>query len=240
MFKAPQRKFGMYTLIKDVYGMLIYLFKPAYKPESLRPVTICTGLYNRSDMYLNKLLERVNQTTNKHLITLSVFDCGSTDLKSLEESIRKKWAGKLVFCQEKAPFSRAFAFNKAVNNAPDEIIFICDADMWIPENIVELCNNFVGHKRAWYPIVFTLYRDKPPVIHKENGFWMIYSGKGMLACLKNDYQELGGLNEKFTEWGAEDDDLWERMVRNRFTIIRNKQQGLIHHWHQSFNPRSKT
>lgn len=240
MFKAPQRNFGVYTLWNDLKGICIYLLKPLHKPNPLRPVTICTGLYNRSDMYLNKLLESIHQTRHKELIGISVFDCGSTDVSDLKTAIMAKWKGKLFFSQEQRTFSRAYAFNSAVKQAQAEIIFICDADMQIPENLVELCNSYVGDKRAWYPIVFTLYRNKPAVISQENGFWMIYSGKGMLACLKKDYMELGGLDETFTNWGAEDDDLWERMVRGRFIIIRNKQKGLIHHWHESFNPHAKT
>lgn len=240
MFKAPQRQFGLFTLLNDIIGLTLLVWYALVKPRQLKPITICTGLYNRSDMYLTKLLKSVNRAIHKDLIQLSVFDCASNDIPNLHTSIRSEWQGGLVFNAQPVAFSRSYTFNKAVAQSTNELVFLCDADMSVPENIVELCNQYAAPKRAWFPFVFTLYQNKPAIQHKDNGFWMIHSGKGMLACLKSDYEKIGGLDERFTKWGAEDDDLWERMVRAGFVVIRNKQKGLIHHWHPSFNPNAKT
>ncbi len=240
VFKAPQRQFGFFTLINDIKGIALYVyfrFRPAKK---LKPVSICTGIYNRSDMYLKSVIKSLGRAEHQELIELSVVDCNSTDMIDFENEIRSQWKGKLCFSRISKSFTRAFSFNRATEQATNNIVFICDADMLLPTNIVQLCNQFVAQNRVWYPIIFTLYKNTPAIESAENGFWMIHSGKGMLACLKSDFERIGKLDESFTTWGAEDDNLWERFMKAGFVVIRNKQKGLIHQWHESFNPLSKT
>ncbi|MFI5222257.1 MAG: galactosyltransferase-related protein [Bacteroidia bacterium] len=234
IFKSPQREFGWFTLTNDLIALFTFCFYAIFRIKKLQPVSICTGIYNRSDMYLNHFLESLQHVKYPELIELSAFDCGSDDVMNLENEIRKKWKGKLKFTSEKIKFARAYSFNKAADQSSAEIIFICDADMDIPENIVSLCNHFTSGKLVWYPIMFYL-RDKT----KKNGHWMQHEGKGMLACRKNEFNKVGKLNEKFTEWGREDDELWERFMKAGYRIIRNRQSGLIHNWHESFNPKYK-
>jgi hypothetical protein len=237
LFKSPQRKLGWYTLYNDFKALLSYCFYFFFKTKKLQRITICTGLYNRTDMYVNRLIESLNKAQHKELIELSVFDCGSDDVETIETEIRKKWKGGLKFTSEKVKFTRAYSFNKSIEQSSNEIIFICDSDMCVPENIVSLCNHYTSKKLVWYPIVFYVLKDNPPIISKEYGHWMQYGGKGMLACRKTEFNAVGKLNETFTEWGREDDELWERFMKSKYQIIRNRQHGLIHNWHESFNPK---
>lgn len=235
LFKAPQRRFGPKTIINDLRGVAYYFLHFLFPPKPLKKISICTGLYNRSDNYLNHFLPSVLNASHRELIELSVFDCNSDDIPDLLIAIRKTWNGELVFDQAKIPFSRSATFNRAVLQASHPVIFICDADMSVPENIVELCNGYTGKKRVWYPIVYFLFKDKPAKIGPGNGVWEEYSAKGMLACLKEDFKAVGGLNEQYTTWGAEDNELWERFYQNGFVVISNKQKGLLHHWHTTLN-----
>lgn len=214
---------------------MVWLWYRILPKRNLQPISICTGIYNRSDNYLNQLLPSINKAKHAHLIELSVFDCGSSDIPDLEKAIREKWSGKLVFNTRPMPFSRSATFNKAVAQSSAPVIFICDADMSVPATIVELCNSFTGKKRVWYPIIYFLFKDKPAVVAKGNGVWEQYAAKGMLACLKEDFNAIGGLDETFKEWGAEDNELWERFYKNGFTVITNRQRGLMHHWHTTLN-----
>lgn len=232
--KSPQRKFGMFTLWNDLSALFYCSFYSVFKIKKLHKISICVGIYNRSDLFLTHFIESLNTIKYPELIELSVFDCGSDDVSNLETEIKNKWKGELKFFSQPIKFSRAFSFNKAVEQSTAEIIFICDADMSLPENIVSICNHFTSPKNVWYPIVFYLPKDK-----NEIGHWMQYGGKGMLACYKSEFIKVGKLNETYTEWGREDDELWERFMKSGYHIIRNRQFGLNHNWHESFNPKYK-
>jgi predicted glycosyltransferase involved in capsule biosynthesis len=239
VFKAPQRAQGWHTFPNDLKGILVFIFRNILPKRTLQPISICTGMYNRSDNYISQLIASLNQSNHKELITLSVVDCFSNDIPYLEESIRKQWSGKLIFSQDNGAFARSRTFNKAVNQAPSSLVFICDADLSLPPNIVELCNNYVGAKLVWYPIYFFLFNKKPTKVHKDNGIWEQYGSKGMFACMKADYQKIGGLDEAYTAWGHEDTELWERFHQQGYVIIRNQQPNFLHHWHNTFNPKYK-
>jgi len=234
MFKSPQREFGMFTLINDLIALVSFCFYSVLKIKKIKRISICVGIYNRSELFLDHFVESLNHAKHNEMIELSVFDCGSNDIENLEYKIKEKWKGELKFSSQNNKFTRAFSFNKAVEQSTSEIIFICDADMTLPENIVSICNYYTSKKTIWYPIVFYKPKDK-----NEKGHWMQYGGKGMLACYKSEFLKVGKLNETYTEWGREDDELWERFMKSGYHIIRNRQRGLIHNWHESLNPKYK-
>ena len=236
VFKAPQRSFSTNSLYRDFKGIGIYLWYSIFSFKKLEKITICTGTYNRSGNYLNHLLQSIKAAKHQHLIEISVFDCNSNDVEDFKTEIQKQWKGKLIFNSEPIKFSRSYTFNKAVAQSETNLVFICDADLSLPKNIVESVNFFTAKNRVWYPIFFFLYNNKPAVIAKQNGEWEQYGSKGMLSCLKQDWEAIGGLNETFTTWGNEDTELWERFHKNGFTIVRNRAK-ILHHWHSSHNPK---
>ena len=235
LFKAPQRKLGWYTLLLDIKGILSFCWYSVFPVKRLEPISICVGLFNRSELFLGAFLPSLNQCNNSRLIELSVFDCGSADVKNLQGEIRKIFKGELIFSAENVKFSRSYAFNRAVKQSSHQKLFICDADFSIPVNLVQLCNNYTVANTAWFPIVFYLYKNKPAVFGKNNGEWMNWGGKGILACNKKNFEEVGMLDENFTTWGYEDEDLWIRFYKSDICIIRSRCKNLLHHWHPSLN-----
>ncbi|MFY8021382.1 MAG: galactosyltransferase-related protein [Bacteroidia bacterium] len=239
LFKAPQRKIGLYTIWLDIKGITHYLIQTFNPTQELAPISICVGTKNRSKIFIRNFVRSLNNCKHPHLIELSVFDCDSNDVANFEELIRKEFQGKLIFKSENIPFSRAVAFNKAVLQSTNDLIFICDADFSIPKNIVSMVNKFTDSQQAWFPIVFYLYKNKPEFYSPKNGEWMIWGGKGILACQKKDFLKIGMIDETFIGWGGEDEELWQRFYQNKFVIIRNRCKELLHHWHPSENPKYK-
>lgn len=240
VFKSPQRKLGWYTLWLDIGAYLkVYIINQLFKKKSLEPISICVGIFNRSDVFLNHFIKSLVFCKHPHLIELSVFDFGSTDINDLKTEIEKTYKGKLVFKSQTGNFTRAVAFNNAVNQCSYKKVLICDADFSLPVDLVKLCNKYTPGKIVWFPIVFYLYKNKPEVFDMQNGEWMIWGGKGILACNKSHFEQVGKLDERFTEWGYEDEELWQRFYINRFFIIRTKCRTLLHHWHPSLNPKYK-
>lgn len=238
IFKSEQRKISKFSLFRDLYGIFVHFNIRFAKNTKLRPITVCTGLYNRSDNFINSLLKSLNECDHKDLINISIFDCSSNDIDNLENKIKNNWNSGLIFKKEKIKFSRALAFNNAVKFAKTELIFLCDADMSVPKDLIQTINYLVKKNRVWIPCVFYLNKGfKNDPLYK-NGEWML-EGKGMVACLKSDFLKIGCLNESYTEWGGEDTELWERFHKSKFIVIRNKQKNLIHNWHESHNPKYK-
>jgi hypothetical protein len=238
IFKSPQREAGYKTIWVELRGLLFLFLRSIYflliNPE-LKPVSICTGLKNRSSNYLDILIESIQKSDHPELIELSVFDCGSDDIEDLETEIRKKWNGKLLFSQQKIEFSRSHAFNRAVEQSSNAIIYISDADMSVPHDIVKICNKYVFLKNVWFPVCFHLKKDMQKGYDKENGEWYPV-GKGMFASKKDDFIKIGRFDESFKQWGGEDWELWLRFYKCGFFPYRNRQNGLFHHYHPSLKP----
>ncbi len=237
VFKSPQRKLGWYTLWLDLKGIFLLLFYSVFRFYRLEPISICVGLYNRNDSFLSAFLPSLCKCRFPELIELSVYDCGSEDIEKLRVEIQKTFKGKWVLNSETVPFSRAFSLNKAVSQSSNQKLFICDADFSIPENIVSLCKRYTIGRTAWFPIVFYLYKNKPTQFAKKNGEWMIWGGKGVLACNRKHFVEAGQFNENYKTWGYEDEDLWLRFYKAGISVIRTRCKALLHHWHPSLNPK---
>jgi len=117
LFKSPQRALGLNTLWNDLKGISITLFRWIFPQKKLQTISICVGLYNRSDMLLNYLIPSLQKCNHNHLIELSIFDCASTDRANLENEIRKVYKGRLLFRSEPISFSRAKVFKKQLSKA---------------------------------------------------------------------------------------------------------------------------
>jgi hypothetical protein len=236
IFKSNQRSVGFsyswFVEIRGGFAFLRHIFKPA---TSLRHVSICTGIKDRTDNYLKYVLPSLMKMKNQELIELSIFDCGSLDVAHLENEIRKQWRGKLVFISESVDFTRAYAFNQAIDQCTNELFFASDADISLPVDLVKLCNRYVTERTAWFPICFNLYKDKPAKAKKENGFWLI-EGKGLFAAIKAQFYSAGKYNLKYKSWGLEDEDLWLRFFEHGILPIRTREKHLLHHYHPSLNP----
>jgi glycosyltransferase involved in cell wall biosynthesis len=239
VFKSPQRKLGWQTLLTDLLGLVWFFKEQTPLKAKLQPVSICVGIYNRQETFFTYFLPSLNICLNQELIELSIFDCGSDDLIAFEERLRKEYKGNFVFKSEPHSFARAFAFNSAVKQASHSLIFLCDADFSLPKNLVQMCSSYTANNGFWFPIVFYLYKNKPPEYSLKNGEWMIWGGKGLVACRKNAYWEIGGLNENYKTWGNEDEEFWLKCYVANKIIIRNKEKGLLHHWHPSYNLKYK-
>lgn len=235
VFKAPQRKFGIGSIGRDLLGILRYYFAQFYKPSPLKTISICIGIKDRTFELQTYVLKSLKYIANPELVELCIFDCGSEDSATLSTIIQANTTVKLKFHATQMNFERAYALNQAAVMAENECLFFTDVDFEIPKNIVELVNKYTQFNSMWFPIVFYLYKDKDKTISKKNGEWMIWGGKGLFACYKKTFFEVGRLDEHFKSWGGEDEAFWLNCHASKKIIIRNKEKSLMHQWHPSFN-----
>lgn len=193
-------------------------------------IWICTGNKNRSSSLLKHLVASAAGLPDSSKFGLSVFDCGSDDIEELEIEIRKIWIGPLVFHSEKTEFSRSLAFNKAIAQCPGNLVFVCDADISLPENLHQKITQFCSRNSAWFPVCQWQ-------LNESDTDWKWFSaGTGIFAATKKQLRITGLLNENMKNWGGEDWDLFFRFYKSGIMPLRSRCDGLYHHWHQPTKP----
>ncbi len=235
LFKAPQHRLGLFVYWVEIKGHLILLLTKLFsgKHKNLRPITICVSNKNRSDALINYLSESLLQAKYRNLIYLSVYDCGSDDADELATTLKSKWGEHLYYETKFMPFARSKAMNSAVRNAITEHVFITDADVSLPIDIVEKVNLFSANNRIWFPVC-----QAYNTIEETSKSWYT-EGKGILACTRKQFEEVGGYDENFITWGGEDTDLWLRFWQKNYFCCRTNEKNLIHHWHLSVDGAAK-
>jgi glycosyltransferase involved in cell wall biosynthesis len=225
VFKSPQRKWiGFLSVISDLKAW----FSTRKRPNNLQAISVCVGIKNRSHNLLNYVIPSLNLCHGLEMIELSVFDCGSDDMHDLESEIRKLWKGKLVYKQAPQKFARSISFNAAVKQSTNNLILICDADMSLPQDVLEKVNRYIGKYSAWFPQIWFCHED-------GTGHFMS-EGTGIMASQRQQFLDLGGYDESITEWGKEDWLLFFEFYKKGIGCMRSNEPNFIHHYHESLKP----
>ena len=228
LIKSPQRSIvGYNTLAVDIKGFI----KKQISKKPSEKLWVCVGVYNRSEKLLNVLIPSLLSSLDPSKLALSIMDCGSDDYEILKSEIQKKWPYELIINQKVQAFTRAKIFNQAIAQANGDFIMAMDADMRVPKNLYSLAQSHVRKGRAWFPICQWQKEE-----HSQDWRWFT-EGTGIFASLKVDFDKAGGYNEKYTEWGKEDWDLFFAFYRHGIAPVRTKTKDLYHTWHESVKPR---
>ena len=228
IWKSPQRKFcGWSSLLTDLLGLWHIRFSRNKKP---RQIWVCVGVKNRSQALLEYLIPSLCRLTEKNRISLSIADLGSTDIDNLEAAIRNLWSGELVYTCVQDDFSRAKAFNLAIKQKGEGLLFVCDADISVPDNLICSIDKYVTRKTAWFPICQWQ-------LESGNAAWKWFSaGTGIFVAEDAHVMATGVLDEKYSSWGKEDWDLFFRFYKAGIMPLRTRVKGLYHHWHTPSRP----
>lgn len=230
LLKSPQRKWiGWQTIWTDIAGVVSLITRSGViKKKDI--IWICVGNKNRSSSLLKYLVKSLADCEENSNLALSVADCNSTDVSDLENEIKKIWKGPLIFTVKDEPFARSVVFNRAVNQANGEIIFVCDADVSLPKNLVPRIRKYVTSKSAWFPIC--QYQQSE---YGKDWKWLT-SGTGLFAATSAHLRKTGLYDESIKSWGKEDWDLFFRFYSAEIMPYRSRCIGLLHHWHPSEKP----
>ena len=226
IFKSPQRKnVGVGTLWTDIKGIFGILFRK----KSHEEIWVCVGVKNRTDN-LKRLVSSLQKAEDAGSIALSIADAGSDDAVELKTWLGQSWKGKLVWSAAVQEFHRAEVFNRAIRQAEGNFIFVCDADMTVPVDLVKQIRRHVRPTSAWFPVCqWQMFED----MHDWKWFT---AGTGLFAAHKKWQGDLVYYNETIKGWGAEDWDMFFRFYQKGIMPLRSRCNGLYHHWHQSMKP----
>lgn len=142
---------------------------------------------------------------------------------------------------ENSPYSRAKAFNFGAQKATTHYLIFHDNDLLVPENYaselvkrLRLGFEFINLKR----FIFYLTRHATKTLLDTD---LIQSqldvdsvlqnalGGGSVGASKKAFNEVGGFDERFSGWGGEDNEFWERAETRNVWNFANL--PLIHLWH---------
>ncbi len=227
VIKSPQRKWvGWGSIFTDLRGFMSRIFVP--KTDEI--IWICVGNYNRSQALLQNLVSSLATVDRPSAFGLSVVDCNSSDVEKVETEIKKIWPGPLIINQINIPFSRSLVFNKSIQQASGNNVFVCDADMRLPKNLDDLYRRNVRKNSAWFPICqWQIEADKAD--------WRWFTeGTGIFGATKKQLEKTGYYNEEIKTWGKEDWDLFFRFYKAGIAPFRSRTEGLYHSWHPPTKP----
>ncbi len=224
LLKSPQRKLGFWYSFKiDVSGYLI-LFRNYFRKPKIQHVSVCVGIKNRTENLTKALLTSLQNIDNQDKIEISIADCNSKDVLNLKEQIRTFWKGELVFISEDIPFSRSAIFDWAIQKSTYPIVFICDADIYLPKNFVKLANRYITEKTTWFPIV----QDVDNLDNKDKSPKYRTQGYGIVGITRKNYLKIGGLDKRFKTWGLEDIDFYFKCYLHKIKPFRENKSKLLH------------
>lgn len=190
-------------------------------------ICVCVGVRNRSEQLLKHLVPSLAQCASAKDIALSVLDCRSTDVPELAKEIRKIWTHKLYFKNSDKLFTRSSSINNAVKQSKESLLFLCDADISLPSDFVDLMKKNVKKNQTWYPICFSLFVNRPKIEKVDNGRWR-KRGFGLVGIHREKFKEIKGYSETFKSWGGEDTYMFTQTTG---IISRTICKGLFHNWH---------
>jgi len=203
-------------------------------------ISICIGIRNRFKSFGHNLLSSLNLMESKDKIELCVVDWLSDDIENLQEYI-KNYTNNIIsikyikllkddFYVKRQHYNRAYCLHQALKLSTNKKVFLCDIDMTLPIDFVKQFNENVDINKIWFPICFTLNRNKPRIISDTNGRWRTW-GYGMVGIMKEDYFNIGGYSFNYLQWGKEDNDFYKKVKGSGLIISRERCEGLFHNFH---------
>jgi predicted glycosyltransferase involved in capsule biosynthesis len=150
--------------------------------------------------------------------------------KNYERSIAEE-----VFTSEAQVFNKSWCINKAVKRAKSDAILVLDADIQFDKNYFQKVVDFSEECPAFFQgyknIILSKGRDNPE--ERIKNFQEVKAAGGAWFVDRNFFWEVGGMNESYFGYGAEDQDFW---TRAEFMLgeVRSVDADIIHtyhHWH---------
>jgi hypothetical protein len=153
-------------------------------------------------------------------------------------------ADQYVFAFNPGPYNRGWGFNVGANLSGRNGLFcFVDSDLVVPGGfLAECCARFAAGARALKPFSTVEYLDRATsnelaaAVRRGASDFTRFRGSAWEAvggCIWVEgalYRELGGHDERFRGWGAEDKDFWVHL--NRLTNVLILKNRLVHLHHE--------
>ncbi|XP_067950760.1 uncharacterized protein [Watersipora subatra] len=192
-----------------------------------RHVYFVTAVSN-DPIHMDRLLDLVNNQTNRQHVTFVIVDMGKDDEKY--DYAERKASVDIKYLYLGGPFSRSIGLKRGFDYAKqiasergqeDAIGFSIDTSIIIPNNFSDIIRSHVRCGVSSYAPV--CYKHKDP-----GGYWVI-TGYGMIGACFDDYDAIGGWDTRWGyRWGAEDVDIMNRMLKRLQLTVRTEEDNFEH------------
>lgn len=200
-------------------------------------LTLIAGYRDRDAERLTRSLDSLNGQTC-HDFDMTLVDYGSRMQCS---SQIQQLVGSYPFCRyvysdtRGWPWNRSAALNTGARISQGTVLFFTDVDIIYPPEFVE---EILDHQAPDVFFASACFRS-PKGFNEWNllakdGFanhWPEMKGKGLMCCPRPALEAVGGLDERFAYWGAEDLDLAERLARSGLREMNLPEVRCYHQWH---------
>ncbi len=152
-------------------------------------------------------------------------------------------ADQYIFAFNPGPYNRGWGFNVGANLSGWSGTFcFIDSDLVVPGDfLARCCAHFAAGARALKPYATVEYLDRPTsdrlaaAVRRGESDYTSFRGPAWEAvggCIWVEgalYRELGGHDERFRGWGAEDKDFWVHLNRLTSVPIMGNRLAHLHH-----------
>lgn len=138
------------------------------------------------------------------------------------------------------PWSRSKAINIGLRNAETDYVFIADIDIIFHLSFIQKLYDLKNEQQSVYFQVGYLSEQESKEVKSFENYRIdsksIPQGQGLSFFKLNNLIKIGGFDEFFHFWGAEDEDVHNRLYNAGFlSKFYNEEILLLHQWHKSFD-----
>lgn len=200
-------------------------------------------IYTYRDKDLNRVKKSLDSLKNQTSLNFEVIfiDYGSkipysTELKNLLSNYN--FVNYFYTYSKGQPWSRSKALNIGINHVKSEFVFMSDVDMIYSPIFIETILKLRQEDTVNYFKVGFLSQSES-LLNKPFSEYTIkfYSKKGAYGMALFPFKVLksiGGYDEFFHFWGAEDEDIINRCKINGVSLKFCNQVLMNHQWHQTY------
>lgn len=144
----------------------------------------------------------------------------------------------------KQPWSRSKAINVGLKLVKTPFVFIADIDLIFRNDFIDLLVKLKDPKKAYYFKVGFLTEDETNILKDFLDYQISFSteaaAQGLSLFPMKEVFDIQAFDEFLHFWGAEDNDIHQRLVRSGIeSIFYNQEILLLHQWHESYRKSEK-
>ncbi|KQB44222.1 putative beta-glycosyltransferase Glycosyltransferase family 2 [Flavobacterium daejeonense] len=193
-------------------------------------------------------MDSLNNQTSKEFNVIFVDYGSDFVLSNKVEKVLEKYSFVKYFYGYNVdqPWNKSRAINFAINTTDKEFVFTADIDLIFHPRFVQKCKKMCSQE-TFITTYFQVGYLKKDEDYKKNGFdgYVNFSlsnheATGLTLFSKEMLFEIGGYDEFYHFWGAEDTDVHLKIIAKGYQInYYDKDLILLHQWHKSYRAQEK-
>lgn len=204
-------------------------------------ISIIVAYRNRDTKRVSRFLDSLSKQTNK-TFELIFVDSGTEEglAQEIEKIVKSYSFTTYIYNDTRGKdWNKCIALNIASLHATGNFLYFTDIDLMFHERYIEHLYDSLDAKSQMYTRVymvnekFTAYNTVFNIDRNSISEISHTSGKGILLVSKAVFEEIGGYDEYYSDWGVEDNDIYIRLtaygLKEKWADYEN--YPVFHQWH---------